>query len=121
MTVPWLNGARARKVPNCLPIVKDWNYTVRRYRPRRNPQRHMEIPGAAAGETERARHTNISAHGPISEVDCASQQSGNVDLCGKPPAFVHTVPELVVGIDVGPTPPPRQFFSIVSNFEQWRL
>jgi len=33
--------------PNCLPIMKGWNYTVRLFRPAtRNPRSHMEIPRA---------------------------------------------------------------------------
>ena len=38
------------KIPNCLPIMKGWNYTVRLYRPRAEIlDGNMEIPRAAAG------------------------------------------------------------------------
>ena len=39
------------KIPNCLPIMQGWNYTVRLYRPRAEILNgKLEIPGGAAGE-----------------------------------------------------------------------
>ena len=48
------------KIPNCLPIMSGWNYTVRLYRPRAEIlERQMEIPGAAAGQLKRNRSKKI--------------------------------------------------------------
>ena len=39
------------KIPNCLPIMNGWNYTVRLYRPRAEILSwQVEVPGGAAGE-----------------------------------------------------------------------
>ena len=49
------------KIPNCLPIAKGWNYTVRLYRPRaRNSERQVEIPAGRAG----VRHRHDRRNGP---------------------------------------------------------
>jgi hypothetical protein len=42
--------ARDGKITNCLPIMPGWNYTVRLYRPRRNPEREVDIRGDAGGQ-----------------------------------------------------------------------
>lgn len=45
------------KIPNCLPIMQGWNYTVRLYRPaRRDPERHVEVSGACRGELSRDKN-----------------------------------------------------------------
>ena len=38
------------KIPNCLPMMEGWNYTVRLYRPRAEILSGMEVPGGATGE-----------------------------------------------------------------------
>ncbi len=57
------------KVPNCLPIMPGWNYTVRLYRPHAgNPERQVEISRTEADrlglDDERLRHLRMdrSAH-----------------------------------------------------------
>ena len=72
-----------------------------------------------SGHAGEPRARPFDANDPSRKLDCASQQSGNVDLCGKPP--LSSIPFQVVWIDVSPTPPPPAIFSIVSNFEQSRL
>ena len=40
------------KIPNCLPIMQGWNYTVRLSSPAcRNPERQVEISRAAASSS----------------------------------------------------------------------
>ena len=38
------------KISNCLPTMAGWNYMVRFYRPRRSPERQLEISRSAARE-----------------------------------------------------------------------
>jgi hypothetical protein len=52
------------KIANCLPTMPGWNYMVRLYRPRRNPEQHMEIPRGGAGELTSSSANLRSACGP---------------------------------------------------------
>ena len=59
-------GGCDSETPNCLPIMKSWNYTVRLFLPRtRNPQWHMEIPRGAASELSPATQRSRQIRDPV--------------------------------------------------------
>jgi hypothetical protein len=51
------------KIPNCIPIVEGWNYTVRLYRPRaRDSQRHVQVSRGAARDLRGSLAAMRSGH-----------------------------------------------------------